>query len=176
MALPEYYRDNPKGIGMATENDIQLRPATSADIPAIIAVTRAAYAPFADRLQPPSSILKETSETVAGSLHNGGIIVAETHGEIVGAVRYEPREDYLCLRRLAVAPSWQGRGIGRRLITAVEEWAILLGVDEVRLGVRPELRRNRAMYARLGYVDDGHAPFRSDLGRHYLRMKKTLRD
>lgn len=161
---------------MATGDDIQLRPATSADIPAIIAVTRAAYAPFADRLQPPSSAPNETPEAAASSLHNGGIIVAVTHGEIVGAVRYEPREDYLYLGRLAVAPTWQGRGIGRRLITAVEEWAILLGLDEVRLGVRPELPRNRAMYARLGYVDDGPAPFRSDPGRHYLRMKKTLRD
>ena len=161
---------------MAPGNQVQLRPATSADIPAIIAVTRVACAPFADRLQPPSSVLNETPEAVASSLQNGGIIVAETHDEIVGAVRYEPREDYLWLGRLAVAPNWQGHGIGRRLITAVEEWAILLGLDEVRLGVRTELPRNRAMYARLGYVDDGHAPFRSAPGRHYLRMKKTLRD
>ena len=161
---------------MAPADQVHLRPATSADIPAIIAVTRAAYTLFADQLHPPSSVLNETPETVASALHNGGIIVAETHDEIVGAVRYEPREDYLYLGRLAVAPTWQGRGIGRRLVTAVEEWAILLGLDEVRLGVRPELPRNRAMYARLGYVDDGHAPFRSDPGRHYLRMKKTLRD
>ena len=156
-------------------NEVRLRPATAADIPAVLAVTAAAYAAHAGRLDPPSSVVRETPETVAAYLSRGGIIVAETDGEIVGAVRYEPYADYLYLGRLAVAPAWQGRGIGRRLVEAVEEWAVLLGLDEVQLGVRTELSANRELYRYLGYVENGYAPFNSDPRYSYLKMKKRLR-
>ena len=155
-------------------SEVQLRPATAADIPAVLAVTRAAYAPYAGRLAPPSSALNEDPEAVTRYLHNGGVIVAEVDGEVVGAVRYEPYETYLYLARLAVAPDWQGQGIGRRLVEAVEGWALLLGLDEVRLGVRAELPANRDFYRRLGYSEDGNAPFRYDPRYSYLKMKKRL--
>ena len=47
------------------------------------------------------------------------VTVAEVARVIVGTVRCEPREDYVYLGRLAVAPPWRGRGIGQRLIEAV---------------------------------------------------------
>lgn len=156
-------------------SDIQLRPATAADIPAVLLVTAAAYAPYAGRLTPPSSALNETEQAVRRYLQKGGVIVAEVDGRIVGAVRYEPYADYVYLGRLAVLPEYQGRGIGRRLVEAVEEWAALLGLDEVRLGVRLELTENRDLYRHLGYVEDGLAPFTDDPGHSHLRMKKRLR-
>ncbi len=155
--------------------DVQLRPATVADVPAILAVTKAAYALYIDRLDPPSGVVREQPEAVERYFVAGGVIVAEADGEIVGAVRYEPREDYLYLGRLAVAPAWQGRGIGRRLVEAVEEWALLLGLDEVHLGVRMELAENSGLYRHLGYVENGTAPFRHDPRYHYLKMKKRVR-
>jgi GNAT superfamily N-acetyltransferase len=157
-------------------DDIQLRPAAQADVPAVLAVTAAAYAEYAGRLQPDAGALHETAEAVERYLRAGGVIVAEAQGELVGAVRYEPHEDFVYLGRLAVIPAWRGRGIGRRLVEAVEDWAILLGLDEVRLGVRLELVENREIYSHLGYVEDGLAPFKSDPQRSYLRMKKRLRE
>ena len=161
---------------IAAVNEVQLRPATAGDVPAILAVTQAAYAVYAGRLTPPSSALSEEPEAVMRYLNDGGVIVAEAGGEVVGAVRYEPHEGYLYLARLAVVPAWQGRGIGRRLVEAVEEWALLLGLDEVRLGVRIELPTNRDFYRRLGYSDDGRAPFKYDPRYSYLKMQKRLRD
>ncbi len=155
--------------------DVQLRPATVADVPAILAVTKAAYAPYTDRFDPPSGVVREQPESVERYFVTGGVIVADKDGEIVGAVRYEPHDDYLYLGRLAVAPAWQGRGIGRRLVEAVEEWALLLGLDEVHLGVRMELTENRDLYRHLGYVENGTAPFRHDERYHYLKMKKRVR-
>src|SRR5688500_3261811 len=139
-------------------DNIQLRPATQADVPAVLAVTAAAYREYAGRLQPDAGALHETVEAVERYLHAGGVIVAQAGGAVVGAVRYEPREDFVYLGRLAVLPGWRGRGIGQRLVEAVEDWAILLGLDEVRLGVRLELVENRELYTHLGYVEDGLSP------------------
>lgn len=157
-------------------SDVQLRPATVADIPAILAVTKSAYALYNGRLDPPSGVVHEQPDAVERYFETGGVIVAEVGGEIVGAVRYEPREDYLYLGRLAVAPAWQRQGIGRRLVEAVEEWALLLGLDEVHLGVRMELTENHDLYRHLGYVENGTAPFRHDARYHYLKMKKRVRN
>ena len=156
-------------------SEVQLRPATAADIAAILAVTKAAYASHAGRLDPPSGVVREQPEAVERYLNDGGVIVAEVDGQIVGAVRYEPRDDHLYLGRLAVAPAWQRQGIGRRLVEAVEEWALLLGLDEVHLGVRMELTEYHDLYRRLGYVDNGTAPFKHDERYHYLKMKKRVR-
>ncbi len=157
-------------------DEVKLRPATTVDIPAVLRVTAAAYAAYSGRLQPPSSALRETEEAVRRYLQHGGVIVAEVDGQVVGAVRYEPQADFVYLGRLGVAPEWQGRGIGRRLVEAVEEWAVLLGYDEVRLGVRLELRGNRDLYRHLGYVEDGLAPFTYDPRYSFLKMRKRLRD
>ena len=157
-------------------SDVQLRAATRGDIPAILAVTRAAYADYTGRLNPPSSALREEPEAVARYFERGGVIVAEADGEVVGAVRYEPRDTYVYLERLAVHPAWRGRGIARRLVVAVEEWTVLLGLDEVWLGVRRELPENRDLYLHLGYVEAGYLPFTYDPRYTFLQMKKRLRD
>jgi GNAT superfamily N-acetyltransferase len=155
-------------------SEVQLRPATDADIPAVLAVTKGAYTPHVEHLQPPSSVMVEGSDKVAEYLARGGVIVAEVDGEIVGAVRYLPQGDHVYLGRLAVLPAWQKRGLARRLVEAVEHWAMLLGIDEVRLGVRTEIQGNRQLYLHLGYVEAGSAPLRSDPTRSYLVMKKQL--
>lgn len=156
------------------QEEVRLRPATEADIPAILALTQAAYAPYTGRIDPPSGVLRETSDGVRHSLERGGIIVAQAQDTLVGAVRYQPHADHVYLGRLAVLPVWQRRGIGRRLIAAVEEWTLLLGLDEVRLNVRLELTENHALYKRLGYVEDGLEAFSHAPGRNYLKMKKSL--
>jgi GNAT superfamily N-acetyltransferase len=163
-------------VGTNIADEVMLRPARAVDIPAVLRVTAAAYAPYSGRLQPPSSALKETEEAVAHYLERGGLIVAEADGKLVGAVRYEPHADFVYLGRLAVAPEWQGRGIGRRLVEAVEEWAVLIGLDEVRLGVRLELPDNHALYRHLGYAEDGLMPFAYDPHYSYLKMRKRLHD
>lgn len=156
------------------EAEVQLRPATAGDIPAILAVTRAAYAPYTGRIDPPSGVLDERADDVQRSLEQGGVIVAQAADQIVGVVRYQSHDDHVYLGRLGVLPPWQRRGVGRRLIAAVEEWTTLLGLDEVRLNVRHELTEHHALYKRLGYIEDGQATFDRAPHRTYLKMKKHL--
>ena len=52
---------------------------------------------------------------------------------------------------LAVAPSHQGRGFGRAMMTAAEEWLVARGAGKVQLMVRTENGVARGFYDALGY-------------------------
>ena len=52
---------------------------------------------------------------------------------------------------LAVEPSAQGRGIGRALVSAAEEWVVARGVPKLMLMVRHDNAAALGFYAALGY-------------------------
>ena len=52
---------------------------------------------------------------------------------------------------LAVAPSHQGRGLGRAMMTAAEDWLAARGAGKVQLMVRTENGVARGFYDALGY-------------------------
>lgn len=131
---------------------IHLRAATLADIPAVVAIMHTAYAEYTDKLDPPSGVHNETTESVATKLAKGGIALAEVDGRIGGSVIFEPRDGYYYLGRLAVLPDQRGNGLGRLLTEYVETQARRAGVFRVELGVRVALPRNVAFYRRLGYT------------------------
>lgn len=63
---------------------------------------------------------------------------------------------------LALAPPWEGHGIGGRLLAFTETWAKERGCRFVTLGVFPGNERARALYERHGY------------GVELLRMTKPV--
>lgn len=63
---------------------------------------------------------------------------------------------------LAVAPEWDGHGIGSRLLAFAERWAKEHGCRYITLGVFPANARARALYERHGY------------GIELLRMAKSV--
>jgi GNAT superfamily N-acetyltransferase len=89
---------------------------------------------------------------VREDLERGGAALATVGPEIVGCLRFELAEGYLHVRRVAVDPAWQGRGIGRALMRWAHDFARHAGVPEVRVGVRLQLPGNRRFYERLGYT------------------------
>ncbi len=81
----------------------------------------------------------------------------------------EARADEYYLDSVAVHPSFQGQGLGTRLIREFEQQAVRLGHPKVLLIVDVENSRARALYERLGYVPDGFI----EIGGHtYERMIK----
>ncbi len=134
-----------------------LRAATDADVPAVAGLIAAAFEVYRHILEPPSSSLDKTPAAVHRELETATALVAaklvaaeaET---LVGCVFYAPKEDHVYLSRLAVLPEYQGRGIARALLSAVEDETLDLGAEKIRLQVRLVQKRNRALYGSLGYV------------------------
>ena len=106
------------------------------------------------------------------------LVLEEPRGAIAGCVYLTFHGDRAYFGMLSIAPSRQGRGLGRRLIDAVEARARgrgCLAVDIHIVNLREELP---GFYRRLGYVESGTLPF-SDAESasrpcHFIVMTKTL--
>ncbi len=101
--------------------------------------------------------LTETLADVEAWTARGTVLVAHSAGRLVGAVRGRLEGDdarVWAVGRLMVAPDLQGRGLGRLLLGAVEEAGPATATSYALLtGARS--RRNRRMYQKAGYRDDG---------------------
>lgn len=142
-------------------------------------LTHAAFARHAG-LDPPSGAVQETLHQVRADLQPGGgrergAALAVLQGGAVGCLRWEltPTRE-LHVRRVAVDPSLQGRGIGRALMAWAEREAAARGCAAVTLGVRTALPDNLAFYEKLGYRVTGehrHAGYREPT---WLSMRKPV--
>jgi len=78
--------------------------------------------------------------------------------------------------QLWVAPRQRGTGLGRRLMEAVTQWAILRGAEQVVLGVVNTNLSIMKFYEHLGYSDTGfrvHLP--GDAAKVIIGMGRKLR-
>ncbi|MBV9736242.1 MAG: GNAT family N-acetyltransferase, partial [Acidisphaera sp.] len=130
-----------------------VRPAGVADAPKIAALVRLAFAHQEVATDPPPSALRETTETIAAALADGGGAIAERGAEMIGAVLWSEKEGGLYLGRLAVLPSCRGQGVGSALIAAAEAQARALDLARLHLGVRLTLPANRRLFAAHGFVE-----------------------
>ncbi|GID27747.1 GNAT family N-acetyltransferase [Paractinoplanes brasiliensis] len=92
--------------------------------------------------------------TIPGS-HN---VVAVLDGAPVGMASGVPagRDGQVELISMWVAPAARGRGVGDRLIEAIESWAVLAcGAVELRLAVMPGNEKAIALYRRAGFAETG---------------------
>jgi uncharacterized protein (DUF952 family)/GNAT superfamily N-acetyltransferase len=87
----------------------------------------------------------------------GMFIVGYLDGEPVaggGVKTLEPMVGEI--KRMYVAPHVRGRGVARRLLTALEDAARRLGHDRVRLDTGPEQPHAKLLYESAGYVEIGN--------------------
>ncbi|MET8474533.1 GNAT family N-acetyltransferase [Streptomyces sp. NPDC006422] len=124
-----------------------IRRATAADVPAVKAVTDAAYHHYIARIGvvPAPMEADHAANVAAGRVHVTG------EPDVVGLVVVEARDDHLFLDSIAVHPEAHGRGLGRRLLAFVDEYARALGLPEVRLYTNALMWENQELYPRYGY-------------------------
>ncbi|MEU5956476.1 GNAT family N-acetyltransferase [Streptomyces sp. NPDC047525] len=123
-----------------------IRLATAADVPAVKAVTDAAYRPYIERIGvvPVPMEADHAAEVAAGRVYVTG-------NPVVGVLVLVPHEDHLFLDSIAVHPEAAGQGVGRRLLTFVDERARELGLPEIRLYTNAMMWENQKIYPRYGY-------------------------
>ena len=129
-----------------------IRRATAADVPAIERVVHDAYVKYVARIgKPPGPMLDDYAARVAA----GEVSVCVAAETIAGVLVLEPALDHLLLDNIAVAPAWQGRGVGRRLLDFADAEARRMGYPELRLYTHVLMHENIALYARLGWQETG---------------------
>ena len=83
---------------------------------------------------------------------HGIFLVARLHGQPVGCGGLKPiAPDAAYLKRMWIAPDARGHGLGRRLLSALEEKAALLGYSVVRLETNKTLVEAQQLYRSSGY-------------------------
>ncbi|NKE67438.1 GNAT family N-acetyltransferase [Ramlibacter sp. RBP-2] len=88
-------------------------------------------------------------------------LVAVAGGAIVGAAGLHPaglslRRSHARMLGIGIAREWQGRGLGRRLIARLLDWADnWTGVLRVELTVHADNERAIALYRAMGFVEEG---------------------
>lgn len=130
---------------------MQTRFAEQADLPLLMELVNQAFAieksfKYNDRLN-----RQQTQE----HFELGRFLLAEEDGKLIGSIFVELKGERAYFGLLAVDPALQGRGIGRALIAAAEQYARDNGatfMDMAIINLRTELP---AFYERLGYVVTG---------------------
>ncbi|MGO5115557.1 ribosomal protein S18-alanine N-acetyltransferase [Candidatus Avoscillospira sp. LCP25S3_F1] len=98
--------------------------------------------------------------SVAGELANElSLWLVAVEGEtVLGYVGSQTVLDSTDILNVAVSPDHRGRGIGRALLTELEQRLRQQGVTEVLLEVRPSNAPAIALYTSLGFVQVGRRP------------------
>ncbi|WP_395576246.1 GNAT family N-acetyltransferase [Streptomyces sp. BK79] len=161
---------------MAHQREEPVRQAVAADVPAVKAVTDAAYHPYIERIGvvPQPMEADHAANVAEGKVFVTGVTgvteateVTEVTGGtgapgapespdgtgagVVGVLVLEARADHLFLDSVAVHPDARGRGVGGRLLRFADARARALGLPEVRLYTNAMMWENQEIYPRYGY-------------------------
>ena len=97
---------------------------------------------------------------------------------LAGAVYVEVRDRRGYFGMLAVDPSWQGRGLGRLLVRAVEDYCAKAGCVELDLDVVDLRTELPGFYHALGFTRTGSIPYprpsETKQPVHLIQMTKRL--
>lgn len=125
---------------------LAIAPIADADIPDVVALWQACglTRPWNDPASDIALARRGPSSTVLVGRDAGAIVATAMvgHDGHRGWVYY-----------VAVDPSSQGKGLGRVMMTAVEDWLRAAGVPKLQLLVRRENAKAGAFYQSLGYEE-----------------------
>ncbi len=148
----------------AQQDDPGIRPATAADLPVIGDIVAAAYARYLSRMdRPPAPMLRD---------YRSGLASIWVTGEpVTGLISLTEEDGSLLIENVAVHPSAQGTGTGRRLMEFAEHEAARRGLHRLTLYTNEVMTENYAIYTHLGYQETDR---RTDGGYRRIFMTKTL--
>ena len=152
-------------------NTLLLTPATTTDVPALVALINSAYRgeAFTQGWTTEAHLLDGQRTDAAALLDllappEATILLGTTPaGELRGSVYLQQQADTLYLGMLSVAPDQQGHGIGKQLLQAAETHARQRAWGRLRITVISVRTELLAWYERHGYRRTGTIePFPTD--------------
>ncbi len=135
-----------RALPRAYATPARVRPASDADIPAIVAVDRAAFTAHWWHSEATMRRRAATSSHFA---------VAQVVGEVVGYAAGKLCLPVAHLNRIAVQPAHQGHGIGALLLRAAicDLWQ--QGAERITLNTQSDNRYSQRLYRRFGFEPTG---------------------
>ena len=118
--------------------DLELAVASRADAADMVEVIHAAFG-ARPPLDPPSTAIDETAESVAATLDRAGGILASVNGRAAGVILVAPvRPGLVTFQRVSVHPDFQRHGVASAMVGAAQDFAAQLGFGQVELFARHE--------------------------------------
>ena len=119
----------------------------------------------------PNPVFSISATTEEMTPPKGYFLIARLHGDAVGCGALKCHSDYGEIKRMWVAASTRGLGIGRRILLRLEEIARERNLPIVRLETNKALTEAQALYRNRGYREV--APFNRESYAHHW-FEKTL--
>lgn len=139
--------------------EIHIRPATAADLPAILAIYNdAVLNTTASYDLEPSSLEQRAAWFEERARHGFPVIVAESGGEVIafgtyGKFREKPGYRHTVEHTIYVAPGRRGRGVGRAMLTELIALARAQGKHAMIGGIDSENAGSLRFHLALGFVE-----------------------
>jgi ribosomal protein S18 acetylase RimI-like enzyme len=131
--------------------NIEIKQARVADAEEVLALQKLAFETesqvYGHCAIPP---LTETLERITKEFKDKRVLKAMNDEKIVGSIRAYRWEGTCYLEKLVVHPSFQGKGIGTRLMQEMEK-LFADRVERIQLSTDYKSERNVSMYKKLGY-------------------------
>jgi tRNA threonylcarbamoyladenosine biosynthesis protein TsaE len=135
----------------ASVSDLVIAVATSDDAPAMVEVIHAAFG-ARPALDPPSTAVDETAETIRDLLAAGGGVYATVGGKPAGSIVVTGLSDTLAtFQRVSVHPDFQRHGVASAMVEAALTYAAELGFGRVELFARSEFAELIAFWHHRGF-------------------------
>ncbi|MDA8226427.1 MAG: GNAT family N-acetyltransferase [Desulfitobacterium hafniense] len=86
-------------------------------------------------------------------IDKGNVFLGEYEGQLVGILVLKNSEKYIFLDNVAVEPSYQGKGFGKKLLLFAEKYAKEKDIKEIRLYTNAKMFENIAIYKKMGFSE-----------------------
>ncbi|WP_345803445.1 GNAT family N-acetyltransferase [Microbacterium sp. AZCO] len=115
--------------------------------------------------------LTQSLDELEHELHDNLGQVALAGPRMVGALRARLDDGLLLIGRISIAPDQQGKGIGSRLLAAVEERGRGAGATEAELFTGSLSEANLRLYTREGYAETQRVQGDDGIEQVFLRKR-----
>ncbi|MBC6445285.1 MAG: GNAT family N-acetyltransferase [Alphaproteobacteria bacterium GM202ARS2] len=117
---------------------------------------------------------KPAHEDYSARIMAGCVWIVDVRHEPAGVLVVEKELDFLMIYSVAVDPSYQGQGLGAKLLRHAEGIATLEGVGELRLYTNSRMEKNLSIYRKAGFTEQGQRPHPSRPGELLIDMSKKV--